>query len=223
MDDRRGTGFVTCGARTCRAILAALLTVVTLAFVLCTASLAKADDSAGGANVTDTQNLLGANTAKIDDAIASTERDTGVSVRLLYVKSFTGSKNPDKWVSDALESTKPKADTVMLAVASDDGRLVVAVSKNSENWLKDKKNVDKLSQAAIEPLQRTDIPDWSGSALAMMDKIKAIRHTRKVVCISIIAGVVVLVLVAAGVGYWIWSGRHHKDGHGHGARHRRKH
>ena len=69
-----------------------------------------------------------------------------------------------------MESMNPKPNTVMLAVASNDGNLVVVVSKNSDTWLLDNKTVDKLSEAAQQPLLENP-PSWSGAATAMMDQI----------------------------------------------------
>ncbi|WEV58350.1 hypothetical protein OZX67_05825 [Bifidobacterium sp. ESL0728] len=154
-------------------------------------------------DVTDPQNLLGGNVSKVNDEIASTKQETGVTVRLLYLANFTGTKDPDKWAGDSLQSTNPPANTVLLAVASNDGRLVVAVSHNSDNWLKDKGHVSQLSQAALGPIQKGDNPDWSGSACAMMDEIKVLHKQEASKKPKLIIGVfigIVVVLVAIGVG-----------------------
>lgn len=154
------------------------------------------------ADVTDPQNLLGGNVSKVNDEIASTKQETGVNVRLLYLANFTGTKDPDKWAGASLQSTNPPANTVLLAVASNDGRLVVAVSHNSDDWLKDKGHVSRLSQAALEPIQKGDVPDWSGSACAMMDEIKVLHQqetSRKPKIIIAVSIGVVLVVVVIGV------------------------
>lgn len=75
-----------------------------------------------------------------------------------------------------LESTKPKANTVLLAVAANDGNLVVAVSSNSDEWLKQQKTVDALSEAAQQQLMEST-PNWSGAATAMMDQIAKSKKT----------------------------------------------
>ena len=98
-------------------------------------------------NITDTENLLGSHATEVSDAIAKTEKETGVHVHLLYLSSFNSEQTPQKWASTVLESTKPKANTVLLAVAANDGNLVVAVSSNSDEWLKQQKTVDALSEA----------------------------------------------------------------------------
>ena len=78
-------------------------------------------------NITDTENLLGSNVAEITDAISATKQETGVTVHLLYLASFNTEEKPAKWASALLESLDPKPNTVLLAVASNDGNLVVAV------------------------------------------------------------------------------------------------
>ena len=69
-------------------------------------------------NITDTENLLGSHATEVSDAIAKTEKETGVHVHLLYLSSFNSEQTPQKWASTVLESTKPKANTVLLAVAA---------------------------------------------------------------------------------------------------------
>ncbi len=151
-------------------------------------------------SITDTQNLLGADVTTVSDAIEETLEETGVSVRLLYVSTFATDDDPDDWARDVLDSTDPDPNTVMLAVASYDGSLVVAVSSNSDYWLLDQDTVDDLSQAALDPLVDSDTPDWSGSALAMMEAIDlaaqtATSRSSMIMGILIMAGVVVILIL----------------------------
>lgn len=127
-------------------------------------------------NITDTGNLLGSNVAEITDAISKTKQETGVTVRLLYLASFNSDEKPAKWASALLESLDPKPNTVLLAVASNDGNLVVAVSSNSDEWLKKKSTVGALSDAAQKPLMEST-PNWSKSATDMMDQIVVQKKT----------------------------------------------
>ncbi|WP_152209076.1 TPM domain-containing protein [Bifidobacterium cebidarum] len=148
-------------------------------------------------NITDTENLLGSHAAEVTDAIAKTEQETGVHVHLLYLSSFNSDQTPQKWASTVLESTNPKPNTVLLAVASNDGNLVVAVSSNSDEWLKSQETVDKLSAAAQEPLMKST-PDWPGSATSMMEQIiqsKKTSTSSSSVTIGVIAMIVVLVVL----------------------------
>ena len=47
---------------------------------------------------------------------------------------------------------QPKPNTVLLAVALNDGKLVVAVSGNSESWLYNKTTSDQLLKSAYGPV-----------------------------------------------------------------------
>lgn len=167
--------------------------------------------------ITDTQNLLGSDAGSVTDAIASTKEETGVSVRLLYLPSFYQGMEPDAWARQVLQSIKPAPNTVLLAVASQEGKLVVAVSSNSESWLKDQKTVDRLSQAALDPISKGNSPDWVGSAKAMMNEITQIhanrQHRRLLTYLVSGLGLVLLVLVLAGVVWW-YRGRKRKTRHG---------
>jgi hypothetical protein len=153
-------------------------------------------------NITDTQNLLGDNVAAVNDAITKTQKDTGVDVRLLYLSSFGDSVKPEQWAKDVLESTNPKPNTVLLAIASNDGNLVVAISSNSDEWLKNKDTADQLSSAALKPLREGDTPDWSGSALALMQSLNTLKQTSttsgttRVGVMVMVAVLVAMVLIA---------------------------
>ena len=173
------------GGRTAKgwniAICMLLASVLGLCLMLWITPPVHADDSAGLGitatdDITDTQNLLGSNLSEITDAINQTKKETGVTVRLVYLDSFNAKGKPDKWVSALLESLNPKPNTVMLAVASNDGNLVVAVSSNSEEWLKKKSTGDALSDAAQKPLMESD-PDWAKSATDMMNQISVQKKT----------------------------------------------
>lgn len=154
-------------------------------------------------SITDTENLLGGKVSSVSDAIASTRRDTGVSVRLLYLSTFGDNADPSRWAERLLNATQPPANTVLLAVASGDGKLVVAVSRNSEEWLRSQETVDRLSDAALAPIVDGDEPDWSGSAISMMNRLVTIERTSTsqgtvIVSLAVFGGVA-LILVAATV------------------------
>ena len=58
-------------------------------------------------NITDTENLLGSHAAEVTDAIAKTEKETGVHVHLLYLSSFNSQQKPGDWASTVMESMNP--------------------------------------------------------------------------------------------------------------------
>lgn len=152
-------------------------------------------------NITDPQNLLGSNISAVTDKIKETKQQAGVTVRLLYVESFGTEVKPTQWASGVLESLSPKPNTVLLAVASGDGKLVVVASSNSDAWLSNTKTVDSLSEAATDKLAKSGAQDWSGAAIAMMDQIMLLKKTSTSWSLSkwgIIALICVLVVLIVG-------------------------
>lgn len=194
----------------CKWLVSAL--AATLALIMWITPVGHADETGedtdpdldGGAltsSITDTENLLGSNVTEVTDAIDQLHEQTGVSVRLLYLSSFSaGEGQVDQWASDVLESTDPEPNTVLLAVASHDGNLVVAVSANSDEWLHRQSTVDELSQAALDPLVENDTPDWSASALDMIEQINVVYRTATspsviVIGAAALGGVVVILAI----------------------------
>lgn len=194
----------------CKWLVSAL--AATLALIMWITPVGLADETGedtdpdldGGAltsSITDTENLLGSNVTEVTDAIDQLHEQTGVSVRLLYLSSFSaGEGQVDQWASDVLESTDPEPNTVLLAVASHDGNLVVVVSANSDEWLHRQSTVDELSQAALDPLVENDTPDWSASALDMIEQINVVYRTATspsviVIGAAALGGVVVILAI----------------------------
>ncbi|MCI1935940.1 MAG: TPM domain-containing protein [Bifidobacteriaceae bacterium] len=157
-------------------------------------------------NITDTQNLLGSDIGKVTDAIDEVKTQTGVTLNLLYLPAFDSSQKTETWASALLESTKPKKNTVMLAVASEEGSLVVVVSKNSDSWLRNETTVDSLSEAALTPIVSGTTPNWSGSAIMLAHKIESVKSENDaapVRQVSIIVLIVVLVVLVAVAGFFL--------------------
>lgn len=157
-------------------------------------------------NITDTQNLLGSDIGKVTDAIDEVKTQTGVTLNLLYLPTFDSSQKTETWASSLLESTKPKKNTVMLAVASEEGSLVVVVSKNSDSWLRNETTVDSLSEAALTPIVSGTTPDWSGSAITLAHKIESVKNENDAAParqVSIIVLIVVLVALVAVAGFFL--------------------
>lgn len=176
-----------------------------------------ATQSADTSNITDTQNLLGSDLSRVSDAIKRTKDKTGVTVRLLYLASFNTDLKPSQWASNLLDSLDPAPNTVMLAVASNDGNLVVAVSSNSDEWLKNSATVDDITDAALKPILDSDDsqkPDWAQSAIDMMSAIETAKQTATTKATShvgIIVLVIVLVLIVAIIVFMIvWRRKHKK-------------
>lgn len=206
----RRTNPSTCGYL-CSVLMCLLLTLIVALVPFAPAWADDGTDGSGDAqitvtdSITNTENLLGGNLTDVTDAINATKDRTGVSVKLLYLPSFRQGVDPEEWASQTLESSDPAANTVMLAVATQDGILVVAVSANSEEWLRKQSTVDELSQAALGPIVSDGSnPDWPGSAKAMMDAIARIKESSTstaatgigIAVFGIALGLVVIVSVA---------------------------
>ena len=181
-------------------LLVVLASVLSLFLPLLAATPAHA---AAKPAVTDTQNLLGSQGARIQESLDSLQKDTGVTLNLLFVGSF-GLKKLDKttigkWVDARLAFTKPAKNTLLLAVASQDGQMALAVSKGSDSWLSSQVDTT-LSDAAAKPLARSD-PDWSGSVNALIRQIREVKSEHDSLPWKIAGGVALcLVIIALIVG-----------------------
>ena len=83
-----------------------------------------------------------------------------------------------------------------------DGKLVVAVSGNSESWLYNKTTLRPAAEKRLQCRSAAGTPTGSGSAIAMMDSIATIKTTTaqrgtvwKWVGISVMCGVLVVLIV----------------------------
>ncbi len=148
--------------------------------------------------VTDTQNLLGSQGAKIQESLDSLQKDTGVTINLLFVSSIPDSRSSIKQASASgqtrrLAFTKPSRNTLLLAVASQDGQMALAVSKGSDLWLSSQVDTT-LSDAAAKPLARSN-PDWSGSVTALIAQIRRVKSDHDSLPWRIAGGVALAALV----------------------------
>lgn len=219
-------------SRLVRLLLSVILIVATFVGMTATVPLtsgvaAESADDTDSSTITDTQNLLGGDLGKVNDAVKEVKAKAGVNLNLLYLSTFDTKEKPATWAAAQLESLEPAKNTVMLAVASEDGNLAVVVSKNSDSWLKNQGTVDSLSEAAVEPIVKNKTPDWSGAAIALAHKIEAVKADRDAAPLrltAIIAGIVVAVaLVGLIVFLAIRSARRRKTHRRHAAASHRSH
>lgn len=175
------------------------LVAAVLAFLLPLSGIVPARAATTKPAITDTQNLLGSQGARIQESLDALQKDTGVTLNLLFVSSF-GLKKIDKttvgkWVDARLAFTKPAKNTLLLAVASQDGQMALAVSKGSDSWLASQVDTN-LSDAAAKPLARSD-PDWSGSVTALVRQIRQSKSDHDSLPWKIAGGVALAVLIIA--------------------------
>lgn len=193
--------------------------------------------------ITDTQNLLGSESSRVQESVDSLQKETGVTLNLLFVSTF-GLKKLDKttigkWVRARLDFTHPAKNTLLLAVASQDGQMALAVSHGSDQWLSSQVDT-RFSDAAARPLSRRD-PDWPGSVLALVQSVReakaehdslpwkiALSIVIALLAIGLVVGVVFLVRRMRSAGFFSsHKGRHalekpHRNSHHfHTRRHRK--
>lgn len=161
-----------------------------------------------GDNIIDSQNLLGGNLDRVNDAINDVYTRTQVTLQLMYIPHFADTSDPEQWATTYIQNTHPAKNTVFMAVASADGNVVVVVSQGSDSWLSNQETVDTLTDAALGPLNQKN-PDWAGSAIALSNAIIdqrypsvgqwIQRHSVAVIAVSIVVLLaligIVLVLV----------------------------
>lgn len=198
-----------------RRIVAAFLSLVALVTFAITPAFA--DDKADSqedtslistSSIVDTQNLLGSAMSQVTDAVKKAKNETGVTILLMYLGTFNTKKSAVDWAHDQLNQAKPKPNTVLLALASQDGKLAVVASDNSQAWLKDKKTIAALSNAAAHPLVAHKTPDWPGAATALANEViaqKKASDSAPMWKALKITGVVLLVLLGlAVVAFVVW-------------------
>lgn len=158
-----------------------------------------------GDNIIDSENLLGSNLNRVNDSITQVQQQTGVRLQLMYIPSFSDNGKPQQWAERYLTNTGAPRNTVFMAVASQDGNVVVVVSKGSDTWLSNTDTVNRLSDAALQPLTQ-ETPDWSGAAIALANAIISEKHpsvgqwiSRHTRLVWTIVGIVIVVLLIVGV------------------------
>lgn len=152
-------------------------------------------------SIIDTGNLLGPKLSEVMDSINKVKQSTGATLRLMYLPHLDTQGDPEAWCRQVLDTSGAAPNTVLLAVASQDGSLVSCVSSGSDDWLN--KNVQSFADAALKPITSNDDPDWGGAAIALADKIVESKETtasRTMVFVGVgAAGAVLALLVILGL------------------------
>lgn len=207
-------------ARTLRALAGAVLALCLGITLIASGPVSWADDTGGSGqqsdqstqqstqsgqqqitvndSIIDTGNLLGSKLSEVMDSIDKVKQKTGATLRLMYLPHLDTQGDAEAWCRQVLDTSGAAPNTVLLAVASQDGNLVSCVSSGSDDWLN--KNVQSFADAALKPIAGNDDPDWGGAAIALADKIIESKETtasHTMVTIGVGAAVAVLVLLVA--------------------------
>jgi uncharacterized membrane protein YgcG len=178
-----------------RRLVAILLAVLVVMAVIVPVPSAQA--AVSKPQITDTQNLLGAQGSAIQEKVDALQKDTGVTLNLLFVDSFNLKKldktTISKWVNARLDFTKPAKNTLLLAVASQDGQMALAVSKGSDSWLASQVDTT-LSDAAAAPLARKN-PNWTGSVTALIAAVRQAKADHDALPWKIAGGIAIALVV----------------------------
>lgn len=204
-------------ARTLRVLAGAVLALCLGITLIASGPLSWADDTGGSGqqsdqstqqsgqqqitvndSIIDTGNLLGSKLSEVMDSIDKVKQETGATLRLMYLPHLDTQGDAEAWCRQVLDTSGAAPNTVLLAVASQDGNLVSCVSSGSDDWLN--KNVQSFADAALKPIAGNDDPDWGGAAIALADKIIESKETtasHTMVTVGVGAAVAVLVLLVA--------------------------
>lgn len=152
-------------------------------------------------SIIDTGNLLGSKLSEVMDSVSQVKEKTGATLRLMYLPHLDTQGDAEAWCRQVLDTSGAAPNTVLLAVASQDGNLVSCVSADSDDWLNN--HVQDFADAALGPITGNEDPDWGGAAIALANKIIEAKDTsasRGVVMVGVAAVVgVLIILVVVGI------------------------
>ena len=108
-------------------------------------------------SITDRAAAVGAETAKVQAAIDRLEKDSDLSLSVVYVTTFDGT-DPQDWARQTVAMSGLGADDLLLAIATEDRRY--AVGSSGESSLSDSE-IEAVAQKKVRPAVRKD--DWAGA------------------------------------------------------------
>ena len=85
-----------------------------------------------GQFVIDDANVLGGDVSEVQDAVKQLKRDTGQSLYVIYVDSFTNPSDPNAWVGEVAKSKNMGTSDVVLAVAVQQRNAIFTVNNRSD-------------------------------------------------------------------------------------------
>ena len=118
-----------------------------------------------GEYVVDDSGVLGGEAAEVTDAITEVQSDTGYTLYVVYVDSFTDPSNATAWARDVVTAKNMGPTEALLAVATEQRNLQVAVLDDSRI---DFDRQQAVGEAALETLRASGDPsaeDWAQAAV----------------------------------------------------------
>ncbi|WP_018134530.1 TPM domain-containing protein [Acaricomes phytoseiuli] len=111
-----------------------------------------------GQQIVDNAGVLGNSRGEVQNAIDSLRRDTGQTLYVVFVDSFSG-EDPVSWGRTAMENKQAGASEVLLAVATEDRRRALIVAERSQLSQSQQANI----RAAADSQLSQD--NWSQTAI----------------------------------------------------------
>ncbi|MDQ0095337.1 TPM domain-containing protein [Paeniglutamicibacter psychrophenolicus] len=123
-----------------------------------------------GQFVVDQANVLGSDASEVEDAVKQLKRDTGQSLYVIYVDTFTNPDNPDEWVTEVAKSKNMGTSDVVLAVAVQD--------RNARFTTNDRSELHASGQDIFNQMVSPELSDeqWAAAALGAVNGIENVSN-----------------------------------------------
>ena len=118
-----------------------------------------------GEYIVDDSGVLDGDASRVADAISEVQSDSGYTLYVVYVDSFTSPSDAEAWARDVVTAKNMGPREALVAVATEQRNLQVAVRDDSRI---DDARQEAIYNAAVEPLRGNSDPssaDWAESAV----------------------------------------------------------
>ncbi len=123
-----------------------------------------------GEFVVDQAGVLGSDTSKVTDAVNQLMTETGQSLYVIYVDSFTNPSDPNKWVQAVATNKKLNTSDWVLAVAVSDRQAIFTSNDKSEFYGSSQDIFNKMVKAQLSK------KDWTAAALGAATGIENVYN-----------------------------------------------
>ncbi|MGB9034041.1 MAG: TPM domain-containing protein [Paeniglutamicibacter sp.] len=123
-----------------------------------------------GQFVVDQANVLGSDASEVEDAVKQLQRDTGQSLYVIYVDTFSNPDDPAAWIEKVAESKNMGTSDMVLAVATQQrfGTLVT----------NDRSELHEFQQDIFNQMVKPELSDdeWAAAALGAVTGIENVSN-----------------------------------------------